>query len=319
MRFLAQGLIAACALALALPAAAQVWPDKPVRLIVNFGPGGAPDVVARLYAPRLSEALGQPVVVENRAGAGGNIGIEAVVRSAPDGYTLLSSASSSFVIGPHVYKLAFDPVKDTVPVAPMALTPMYLVVRPGLPAKSVAELIAHARANQGKLNFGSAGGGTLPHAAAEMLLHTAGIRAVHVPFKGSGAALAALLGDQVDFVFDPGVAVPQVKAGKVRLLAVGSATRSHGFPDTPTLRESGAEMTAVSVVGLFAPAGTPGDVVARLNREVTRIMQTQETRAALGAMAAESITASPQEFAALLARDRERYGVIVREANIRAE
>ena len=204
-------------------------------------------------------------------------------------------------------------------MAPMALTPMYLVVRPGLPAKSVAELIAHARANQGKLNFGSAGGGTLPHAAAEMLLHTAGIRAVHVPFKGSGAALAALLGDQVDFVFDPGVAVPQVKAGKVRLLAVGSATRSHGFPDTPTLRESGAEMTAVSVVGLFAPAGTPGDVVARLNREVTRIMQTQETRAALGAMAAESITASPQEFAALLARDRERYGVIVREANIRAE
>ena len=320
MRRSARFLIAACLLAAAPQAFAQGWPDKPIRLIVNFGTGGAPDMVARLYAPRLSEALGQPVVVENRAGAGGNIGVEAVARSAADGYTLLSSASSSFVIGPHIYtKLAFDPVKDIVPVAAAALTPMYLVVRPGLPAATVAELVAHARANPGKLNYGSAGAGTLPHAAAEMLLRTAGIRATHVPYKGSGAALAALLGDQVDFVFDPGVAIPQVKAGKVRLLAVGSAARSPGFQDTPTLREAGADMTAVSVVGLFAPAGTPAEIVARLNRELARIMQAPESRAALSAMAAEGITASPQEFAAQLARDRERFGVIVREANIRAE
>ena len=320
MRRPARFLIAACLLAAAPQAFAQGWPDKPIRLIVNFGTGGAPDLVARLYAPRLSEALGQPVVVENRAGAGGNIGVEAVARSAADGYTLLSSASSSFVIGPHIYtKLAFDPVKDIVPVAAAALTPMYLVVRPGLPAATVAELVAHARANPGKLNYGSAGAGTLPHAAAEMLLRTAGIRATHVPYKGSGAALAALLGDQVDFVFDPGVAIPQVKAGKVRLLAVGSAARSPGFQDTPTLREAGADMTAVSVVGLFAPAGTPAEIVARLNRELARIMQAPESRAALSAMAAEGITASPQEFAAQLARDRERFGVIVREAGIRAE
>ena len=320
MRRSARFLIAACLLAAAPQAFAQAWPDKPIRLIVNFGTGGAPDLVARLYAPRLSEALGQPVVVENRAGAGGNIGVEAVARSAADGYTLLSSASSSFVIGPHIYtKLAFDPVKDIVPVAAAALTPMYLVVRPGLPAATVAELVAHARANPGKLNYGSAGAGTLPHAAAEMLLRTAGIRATHVPYKGSGAALAALLGDQVDFVFDPGVAIPQVKAGKVRLLAVGSAARSPGFQDTPTLREAGADMTAVSVVGLFAPAGTPAEIVARLNRELARIMQAPESRAALSAMAAEGITASPQEFAAQLTRDRERFGVIVREAGIRAE
>ncbi len=320
MRRSARFLIAACLLAAAPQAFAQGWPDKPIRLIVNFGTGGAPDLVARLYAPRLSEALGQPVVVENRAGAGGNIGVETVARSAADGYTLLSSASSSFVIGPHIYtKLAFDPVKDIVPVAAAALTPMYLVVRPGLPAATVAELVAHARANPGKLNYGSAGAGTLPHAAAEMLLRTAGIRATHVPYKGSGAALAALLGDQVDFVFDPGVAIPQVKAGKVRLLAVGSAARSPGFQDTPTLREAGADMTAVSVVGLFAPAGTPAEIVARLNRELARIMQSPESRAALSAMAAEGITASPQEFAAQLARDRERFGVIVREAGIRAE
>jgi tripartite-type tricarboxylate transporter receptor subunit TctC len=320
MRRPARFLIAACLFAAAPQASAQGWPDKPIRLIVNFGTGGAPDLVARLYAPRLSEALGQPVVVENRAGAGGNIGVEAVARSAADGYTLLSSASSSFVIGPHIYtKLAFDPVKDIVPVAAAALTPMYLVVRPGLPAATVAELVAHARANPGKLNYGSAGAGTLPHAAAEMLLRTAGIRATHVPYKGSGAALAALLGDQVDFVFDPGVAIPQVKAGKARLLAVGSAARSPGFPDTPTLREAGADMTAVSVVGLFAPAGTPAEIVARLNRELARIMQAPESRAALSAMAAEGITASPQEFAAQLTRDRERFGVIVREAGIRAE
>jgi tripartite-type tricarboxylate transporter receptor subunit TctC len=319
MRRLARGLIVVLAFAVAPPAAAQAWPDKPVRLIVNFGTGGAPDLVARLYAPRLAEALGQPVVVENRAGAGGNIGVEAVARAAPDGYTLLSSASSSFVIGPHVYKLAFDPVKDIAPVAPTALTPMYLVVRSDAPAKTVAELVAHARANPGKLNYGSAGNGTLPHVAAEMWLRTAGIQAVHVPFKGSGAALAALLGQQVDFVFDPGVAIPQVKAGKARLLAVGSASRSQGFPDTPTLREAGADMTAVSVVGLYAPAGTPAEIVARLNREITRIMQTSEMRSALTGMAAEPIAASPQEFAALLARDRERFGAIVREANIRVE
>jgi tripartite-type tricarboxylate transporter receptor subunit TctC len=300
-------------------AAAQAWPEKPIRLVVNFGAGGAPDVVARLYAPQLSAALGQPVIVENRAGAGGNIGVEALARAAPDGYTLLSSASSSFVIGPHVYKLAFDPVKDVVPVAPMAITPMYLVVRPGLPATNVNELLAHARANPGKLNYGSAGAGTLPHVAAEMLLRSAGVRAVHVPFKGSGAALAALLGEQVDFVFDPGVAIAQVKAGKARLLAVGSASRSPGFPDTPTLRESVADMTAVSIVGLYAPAATPAAIVARLNRETSRISETSEVRAALAAMAADGVAASPQDFAAMLERDRQRFGAVVREADIRAE
>ena len=319
MRRTVNVLITAFAFVFAPLAVAQPWPEKPIRLIVNFGAGGAPDVVARLYAPRLAEALGQPVVVENRAGAGGNIGVEAVVRSSPDGYTLLSSASSSFVIGPHIYKLGFDPVKDMTPVAPAALTPMYLVVRAGLPVKTVAELVARARPHPGSLNYGSAGGGTLPHVAAEMLLRIANIQAVHVPFKGSGAALAALLGGQVDFVFDPGVAIAQVKAGKARLLAVGGVSRMQDFPDTPTLREAGIDMSAVSVVGLFAPAGTPANVVTRLNREISRIMQTPEARGSLSAMAAEPIAATPQEFAMLLARDRERFGVIVREANIQAE
>jgi len=320
MRTRINGLLAVLAVAFAPIGAAQTWPDKPVRVIANFGPGGAPDLVARVYAPRLSEALGQPVVVENRAGAGGNIGAEAVARSAPDGYTLLSSASSPFVIGPHIYKkLSFDPGKDLLPVAPTALTPMYLLARPALGVNSVAELIAHARANPGKLNYGSAGNGTLPHAAAEMLLRAAGISAVHVPYKGSGAALTALLGGEADFVFDPGVGIPQVKAGKARLLAVGSASRSAGFPETPTLAQAGADMTAVSIVGVLAPAGTPPGIVARLNREIMRIMQTPEVRASLAGMAAEPISATPEEFAAMLARDRDRFGVIVREAGIRVE
>jgi len=313
--------VAALAALLAPLALAQAtWPERPIRVIVNFGTGGAPDVIARLYAPRLSEALGQPVVVENRAGAGGNIGVEAVARSAPDGYTLLSSASSPFVIGPHIYtKLTFDPVKDVQPVTPLALTPMYLVVRPSLPVHSVADLIAHARANPGKLNYGSAGNGTLPHAAAEMLLHTAKISAVHVPYKGSGAALTGIMRDEVDFVFDPGVALQQVQAGKARLLAIGSSTRSQGLPGTPTLTEAGVDMSAVSVVGLYAPAGTPVEIVQRLNREVTRIMQTPEVRSALANMAADPMAASPQEFASVLAKDRERFGVIVREAKIQID
>ncbi len=319
MRSLARPVLAALAMAFASASLAQAWPDKPIRLIVNVGAGGAPDVVARLYAPRLAEALGQPVVVENRAGAGGTIGVEAVARALPDGYTLLSSASSPFVIGPHLYKLGFDLLKDITPVAPTALTPMYLVVHASVPATNVAEFVRHARANPGKLSYGSAGGGTLPHVAAEMLLRTAGVQAVHVPFKGSGPALAALLGGQIDFVFDPGVAIPHVKTGKARLIAVGGASRSQGFPDTPTLREAGIDMTAVSIVGLYTTTGTRADIVMRLNQALTRIMQTAEFRTVLAAMAAEPIEASPDAFAALLARDRERYGTLVREANIQVD
>jgi tripartite-type tricarboxylate transporter receptor subunit TctC len=300
-------------------AGAQTWPAKPIRVIVNFAPGGAPDVVARLYAPALSEALGQAVIIENRPGAGGNIGLEAVVRSAPDGYSFLSSASSSLVIGPHLYKLTFDVAKDVMPVVPMALTPMFLVVRPGLPVASVAELIAYAHANPGKLNYGSAGNGTLPHVTGEMLLRAADIQATHVPFNGSGPALAALLGEQIDFLFDPGVALPQVKAGKVRLLAVASAARSAEFPETPTMAEAGTDVNAASIVGLYAPAGTPREIVARINREVMWLMQTAKVRDALGALAAQPFGASPEEFAALLRRDRERFGEVVRAANIRID
>lgn len=319
MRALICGLIAAVVLAIAPPAAAQTWPSKPVTLVVNFGVGGSPDLVARLFGPLLSEAIGQPVVVENRAGAGGNLGIEAVARAAADGHTFLVSASSPFVIGPHLYKLNFDPAKDLTPAASVSLSPMYLVVRANLEAKSVTELVALARTRAGKLNYGSPGNGTLPHASAEMLLHAAKVRAVHIPYKSSGEALTGLLREEIDFAFDPGVAIPQAKAGKVRLLGVSSAARMQSLPDAPTLTEAGVNMTAVSVVGVFAPAATSQEIVTRVNREIARIMQTPKVREALATMAMEPLASSPREFEALLAKDRERFGAVVREANIKVQ
>ncbi len=298
---------------------AEDWPARPIRVIVNVPPGGGIDQITRAFAPRLAEPLGQPLVVENRSGAGGTIGLEALVRAAPDGYTLLSAIGSTVVIGPHLYRLGFDVSKDLVPVAPIARTLMFLVVRPALPAHSVAELVAYAKANPGKLNFGSPGVGTGPHIAAEMLLHAARIEAIHVPYKGSAETMAAMFGNQVDFAFDPGSAVRQARAGKLRLLGVASAARTSISPDTPTLAESGLDVDASTVHGLYAPAGTPRDIVLRLNRELERAMASAPVRAMLGAVTAEPVSASPEQFAAQLSRDRERFGAIIREANIRSE
>jgi tripartite-type tricarboxylate transporter receptor subunit TctC len=323
MHQLARFLIAAAlAFALAPPAWAQAWPVKPIRLIVGFPAGNSTDTIARVFTTRLGEALGQPIVVENRPGAGGNIGIETVARSAPDGYTLLHSGGSPIVVGVHLYKLGVDVAKDLVPVTPTARTTMYLVVRPGLPAHSVAELVAYARANPGKLNYGSAGAGSGMHIAAEMFLHTAKIQVTHVPYQGAPQVITDMLGDKIDFAFDLGVTIPQIKAGKLRLLGVPGAARSPVFPDSPTLTEAGTDMDmgATNVFGVYAPSGTPREIIARLNREIGRIMQSAEVRASLFAgIGAEVVAAAPEEFAALLRRERERFGVIVREANIRVD
>jgi tripartite-type tricarboxylate transporter receptor subunit TctC len=288
-------------------------------MIVNFAAGGSTDVIARSMASRLSETLGQQVVVENRVGAGGNIGMEAVAKSPPDGYTLLHSSDGPILINPHLYKLAIDVAKDLDPVAVTGRTAIFLVVRPGLPVKSLAEFVAYARASPGKLNYGSAGNGTLQHVAAEMLMRAAKIEVTHVPYKGSQQALVDLLGGQIDFTFDLGGAIPHIKADKVRLLAVPGATRSPFFPDTPTMAEAGTNVDLVWLSGVYAPAGTPREVVTRLNREIARIMQTPETRAMLASMAAEAMNPmSPEEFSAHQNRERARFGALVREANIRA-
>ena len=314
---LARCLIAA-PFAFASLALAQAWPVKPVKLIVNFAAGGSTDVIARSMASPLSDTLGQQVVVENRVGVGGNIGLEAVARSAPDGYTLLHSSDGTLLINPHLYKMAVDVAKDLQPVAPTARAAIFFVVRPGLPAKNLAEFVAYARANPGKLNYGSAGVGTVQHVAAEMMMRAAKIQVTHVPYKGSQQVLVDLIGGQIDFTFDLGAAIPHFKTDTVRLLAVPGATRSALFPDTPTMAEAGTNVDIVWLSGVYAPAGTPREIVTRLNREIARIMQTVETRAMLASMQAEAVAPmSPEEFAAHQQRARERFGELVRDANIR--
>ncbi|MCE2947668.1 MAG: Bug family tripartite tricarboxylate transporter substrate binding protein [bacterium] len=311
---LAAGAIAAGA------AQAQAWPAKPIRMIVNFGAGGSTDVIARSMAPRLGEALGQQVVVENRVGAGGNIGLDVVARAAPDGYTLLHSSDGTILINPFLYDMPSDPAKDLVAIAPTGRAAIFLVARAGLPVKTLPEFIAYARANPGKLNYGSAGNGTLQHVATEMLAREAKINVVHVAYKGSQQVMIDLLGGQVDFTFDLGAAIEHIKADKVRLLAVPTATRSPIFPNAPTMIEAGTNMTIAWLSGVYAPAATPRDVVLRLNREINRIMQTPEARATLSSMAAEPATpATPEEFAASQQKARERFGTLVKEANIRVK
>ena len=319
MNSIARSLMAACIAAWASTALAQAWPAKPIRLVVNFAAGGLTDVAARAIATPLAEALGQPVIVENRVGAGGNIGMEGVARSAPDGYTLLHTSDGPIVINPHLFKLGIDVAKDLQPVALTGRSAIFFIVRPGLPARNLAEFIAYARANPGKLNYGSAGNGTLQHIAAEMLNRVAKIDTTHVPYKGSQQVLVDLMGGLVDFTFDVGAAIAQIKAEKVRLIGVPGSTRSPIFPDTPTMAEGGTHLDIVLHFGVYAPAGTPGEIVARLNREIGRAAQSAEARAAYAAFGAEPVPPiSAEAFALHQQRERDRFGTLVREANIRA-
>ena len=309
---------AAFALAFAPPAAAQAWPVKPIRMIVNAAAGGSTDVTARSMASKLSETVGQPVVVDNRVGAGGNIGLEVAAKAAPDGYTLLHASDAAILVSPHLFKMSVDVGKDLASVAPTAKATLFFIVRPGLPVRTLAEFVAYARANPGKLNYGSAGHGTLQHIATEMMMRAANFKVVHVAYKGSQQVLVDLLGGQVDFTFDLGAAIPYIKSEKLRALAVPDATRSPFFPDIPTMAEAGTNMEITWMSGVYAPAGTPREIIARLNRDIGRIMQNPETRALLLTMAAEPIPPmSPEAFAARNTRERERFGAIVREANIK--
>ena len=313
-------IAAALVLSFAAFSWAQTWPLKPIRVIVNAAAGGGSDLYARIYTPRLGEALGQPVLVENMPGADGRIGLENVAKSAPNGYTLLHTPGGNIVVSPHLYKLGVDPLKDLAPIAPVARSTVLLVARSDLPVRSVAELIAYARANPGKLNFGSGGNGTLPHITGEMFLRAAKIQATHVPYKGVGPALTALLSKQIDYTFDSGVSIPYVKSNKLRLLAVAGSERSPFFPDIPTMGEAGTPVDASTVQGVYGPGGTPREIITRLHREITRIMQSAEAGAALSAVGAKAVTTeSPEEFAVQLRSDTERFGEIVRQANIRAD
>ena len=303
------------------PGSGQIWPTKPIRVVVNFPPGGAADQLARMIGQPLSEALGQPVVIENRGGANGNIGGEAVARSPADGYTLLMSSGSMVSINPHLYqKMAFDPVKDLVPVAAAARVLVYLEVKPSLPVANVREFIAYMKANPGKLSFGSPGNGSSPHLAVEMLKAQTGSYAVHVPYRGAAPAMQDLLAGQLDFMFDPGIGLQHVKAGKLKLLAVGSLRRSPLFPDVPTLDESGlANFDADSWFGFYAPAGTPATVVSRLNTEINKITGSQAIRDRITNIGGVAAPMSPSDFGARASIDSVRFGGVIRARNIKGD
>ena len=320
MRFFT--VLAGCLLSLLATASlAQTWPQKPVRVVVAFPPGGAADAIARALQPGLQTSLGQPVVIENRAGANGMVAAEAVAKSAADGYTILMASGGMVSVNPHLYaKLPIDPVKDLTPVAATARIAVFLVTNPKVPANNVAEFIAHVKANPGKLSFGSPGSGSSPHLAGEMFKAQAGLFALHVPYRGAAPALQDLLAGQLDFHFDPGVGLPQVKAGKLKLLAVGSPKRAAAYPDTPTLDEAGLKgFDADSIFGLYAPAGTPADVVARLNREVNQLLASAAVKERIATLGGEALTMSPAEFGARAADDSRRFGAIIKARKIAAD
>jgi len=304
-----------------LDAVAQDWPNKPIRLVINFAPGSSPDVLGRAVATPLSQALGVPVVVENRSGAGGIVGAEAVAKAPGDGYTLLMAAGSTMVVVPTLTpKMPYDPNKDLVPVAATARLELFLVVRSNSGFNTFADLQKFARANPGKLSYGSPGNGSTPHIGAEMLKSMAGIFALHIPYRGSAPALQDLLAGNIDFFMDPGIATPHIRSGALRLLAVGSTKRSFLYPETPTLAELGLKgYDGGSTHSFYAPAGTPQPVIERLNREINRILVTPAVTQTIRGLGAEATPMTPAQLSALNAADTQRYAAIIKQQGIRID
>ena len=303
-----------------LPAAAQDrYPSKPLRLIVPFAPGGSTDIFARLIAERAQGPLGQPVVVENRAGAAGNIGAEAVVRSAPDGYTLLMATTGVMAINNALYKnMTYDAAKDLEPVLYVASITNVLIVPPDSPAKSVAVLIALAKKEPGKLTFASSGAGASTHMSAELFKSMAGIDILHVPYKGSGPAMPDLMSGRVSMMFEnaPG-AVSHIKAGKLRALAQTGLKRSSALPEVPTVAESGVPgYESLSWSGIAVPAGTPRAVIDRLNKDLNSILAMADMRQKLAEQGADAIGGAPEAFAAHIRAEREKWSRVIKTANI---
>jgi tripartite-type tricarboxylate transporter receptor subunit TctC len=307
---------------LAESALAQVYPSKPIRLIVPFAAGGGNDNVARLVGKRLADSLGQPLVVDNRPGAGGVVGAELAAKAAPDGYTLFLGGVGSHAINPNLHeKLPYDPIRDFSPVALLAQAPLVLAVHPSVPARDIAEFIAYARAHPGRLNYASNGNGSSSQLAAVMFDSMAGVDMVHVPYKGLSPALTDLLAGEVQLMFSSVVAIlPHIKAGRLRGLAVTGAKRLPSMADLPTVAESGFPgYEASSWYGILAPAGTPREVVLKLNAELNRALAQPEVRASLVAEGAEPVGGSPEQFAAHIRGEKERLGKLIRDAKIRLE
>jgi tripartite-type tricarboxylate transporter receptor subunit TctC len=315
---------AAAGLLLSFPtqAAELAYPSKPIRLVVPFPAGGSLDVVARAIGEKLSIAWGQPVIIDNRPGAGGNIGADLVAKSAPDGYTILEGALSTHAVNVSLYsKMPYDPIKDFAPITLVAVTPNVLVLNPSVPANSVAELIAYAKANPGKLAFGSGSNGSAGHLAGELFKAEAGVDMVHVPYKGGAPAMQDLLGGQTQLMFDNlANSMQQVRAGKLKAIAVTTAKRSPLVPDLPTLAETGLPgFDIYTWWGFMAPAGTPKEIIAKWNAEVTRILNTPEMRAYFALQGAEPSPTSPEQFKALIESEIPKYAKIIKASGAKVD
>jgi tripartite-type tricarboxylate transporter receptor subunit TctC len=318
------GLLALATGALAVPGtAAAAYPDKPIRLIVPFPPGGATDVIGRVMAMRLTTALGQSVIVDNRGGASGNIGADAVAKAAPDGYTLLLGAVTSHSINATLEKatIKYNFEKDLVPVAIVGSVPLVFVVHPSVPVKTLKELIAYAKSKPGELSFASSGAGGPQRLAGEMFKRAAGVDMMHVPYKGSGPAMTDLIGGQVlTMVETVPAALPHIKAGKLRPLAVTTAQRISMLPDVPTAGEAGLPGFEVgSLFGILAPAGTPREIVARLNTEVLKLLALPEVKEQLLAQGAYAMSTTPEQAAARIHQEVEMWAGVIREANVKPD
>ena len=314
--------LSALALALPLAALAQApYPSRPVHIVVPFPAGGPTDVLTRLLAQKLSERWSQPVVVDNKPGAGGAIGSDFTAKSAPDGYTLVMATSSTHSIGPALQKLSYDPIRDFAPISQVSHATNVLLVSPKLGVSSVKELVALAKAKPGQLNFASSGIGTIPHLTGEMFKLAAGVDMVHVPYKGTGLSIPDLASGQVAVLFDSVVtAFTYVKSSGVRALAISSTKRSPLAPELPTMAESGLPgFESETWFGLFAPAGTPKDVIARISADTAAALRSPEVRDRFAAAGAEPVGSTPEQFAERVKADAARWSDIIRKANVRVQ
>ena len=312
--------LAAAALAPGLALAQAPYPNRPIRFIVPFPPGGGAESTARLIGQKMSEGLGQPVVIETRAGAGGNIGTEFVINAAPDGYTILLT-TNGVAIQPHLQKLTWDPTKDLAPISLIATYSLVIAAHPSTPGATLREMVAYAKANPGKLSYGSSGSGGPLHLGAEAFKKQAGIDLLHVPYKGNAPATIAILGGEVNLTFDSLVGpLPNIRAGKLRALATTGRKRATMLPEVPTVTETGvANFDYESWNAVAAPRGTPREIVQRLNAEVVRVVALPEVRERLISLGYEPVSNSTDEFAALIAADLQRFGRLVKEIGLRAD
>ena len=300
---------------------AQSYPAKPIRLLVPYSPGGAVDIVARITAQLLAEELNQPVVVDHRAGGGGNIAVEIVAKSTPDGYTLLMGVNGTNAINPSLYpKLAVDPARDLAPVSMVASSPMILIAHPSLPSNSVTELVALAKARPGTINFASSGSGSTAHLSSELFKSMTGVNIVHIPYKGSTPALTDLVAGQVQFMFT-GVSstLPFVRSGKLKALAVTSDKRLPLLPQLPTVNEEIPGYEVTTWYGVFAPAGAPRPIIDKLNRAIAKIIAAPEAQRRLAAIAADPVTLSPEQFAAAVRKEVAKWARVIKESGARPE